>query len=106
MDPIYRRWLRSALTTSALALPPEKIKKFEEVVWQPRGWSWVDPLKDQKANAEGVALGVTTRSDIAASQGKDLEEIFQQLQREKALAEQYGLTLTSQQSEEPANGID
>ena len=99
-DPIFRRWLRSALTTGALALPPDKYDKFTEVQWQPRGWSWVDPLKDQKANAEGVALGVMTRQDIAAAQGKDLEEIFEQLQREKSLAEQYGLVFEAEPTEE------
>ncbi len=88
------------MTTNALALPPEKYSKFTEVLWQPRGWSWVDPLKDQKANAEGVALGVMTRSDIAASQGKDLEEIFEQLQREKTMAEQYGLSFGTEPTEE------
>jgi len=96
-DPIFRRWLRSALTTGALALPPDKYEKFTEVAWQPRGWSWVDPLKDQKANAEGVALGVMTRSDIAAAQGKDLEEIFEQLQREKIMAESFGLSFEENQ---------
>ena len=99
-DPIFRRWLRSALTTGALALPPDKYDKFTEVAWQPRGWSWVDPLKDQQANAEGVALGVMTRQDIAAAQGKDLEEIFEQLQREKSLADQYGLSFEAEPTEE------
>ena len=88
------------MTTGALALPPDKYEKFTEVAWQPRGWSWVDPLKDQQANAEGVALGVMTRQDIAAAQGKDLEEIFEQLQREKSLADQYGLSFEAEPTEE------
>tara|TARA_R110000824_G_scaffold296991_1_gene485221 strand:+ start:2861 stop:4318 length:1458 start_codon:yes stop_codon:yes gene_type:complete len=99
-DRVFRRWLKSALTTNALALPPEKYSKFTDVQWQPRGWSWVDPLKDQKANAEGIALGVMTRSDIAAAQGKDLEEIFEQLEREKTMAEQYGLSFGTEPTEE------
>ena len=55
---------------------------------------------DQQANAEGVALGVMTRQDIAAAQGKDLEEIFEQLQREKSLADQYGLSFEAEPTEE------
>jgi lambda family phage portal protein len=91
--PIYKAWLSSAILFGKLKLPATKIDKFTEVSFQSRGWSWVDPLKDVNASAASVELGVMTRSDIAASQGKNLEDIFEQLSKEKELAAQYGIEL-------------
>jgi capsid protein len=92
-EPVYRAWVNSAILSGRLKLPASKIDKFYEVMFQPRGWAWVDPSKDIRAGAESVTLGVTTRSDIAAAQGKNLEDIFEQLAKEKELAAQYGITL-------------
>ena len=89
---VYHAWLVQALTTQALALPQRKYTKFKAVEWQPRGWAWVDPLKDQQANALAVELGVMSRSEIAATQGRDFEDVLRQLERENELREQYGIT--------------
>lgn len=90
---VYRAWLVQALTTQALALPQRKFDKFTSVEWQPRGWAWVDPLKDQQANALAVELGVMSRTEIAATQGRDFEDTLRQLERENELLRQYGLTV-------------
>lgn len=93
--PVYANWLRWALLTQALPLPASKIAKYRAVVWQPRGWDWVDPLKDIKASEAGVALGVTTRAEIAASKGRDLREIFAQLKAEQDMASEYGINISA-----------
>jgi len=100
--PVYKAWLSSAILHGKLKLPATKIDKFSEVTFQSRGWAWVDPAKDIAANAASVELGVTTRSDIAASQGKNLEDIFEQLNKEKELAAQYGIIL-GEQNEQAQN---
>lgn len=92
-DPVFRAWLPSAITSGQLQLPMSKLTKFQNVRWQPKGFTWIDPTKDMAANKEGVLLGVQTRSDIAAQQGKDLEDVFRQLQREQRLAEKYNIKL-------------
>jgi len=95
-DPVYQIWIDEFLMRGSNPLPHGKIySKYNRIAFQPRGWDWVDPLKDTKANAEGVALGTMTRADIAAAKGKDLREIFEQLQKENELAAEYGLTLTN-----------
>jgi len=99
-EPIYRAWLKSAILTGALNLPAAKMEKFEDVVFQPRGWTWVDPRSDSTANEASLAMGVTTRSEIAAAQGKSLEDIFEQLSKEQEMAEQYGLNLTGEKKDE------
>jgi len=97
--PVYEKWIYNAIVYGGLNLPSPKIEsKYHRIVWQPRGWDWVDPLKDTKANAEGVALGTMTRADIAAAKGKDLRDIFEQLQKENELAKEYGLVLVNPQS--------
>ena len=73
-------------------LPQDKLEtKFADITWQARGWDWVDPLKDVRAKAEEYELGVTTLTDIAASKGKTLLDIFKQKRAELDLAEEYGL---------------
>lgn len=85
--PIYRAWLEMALLTGDLKLPIEMKSKFNRVQFRPRGFAWVDPLKDIKAAAEGVALGVTTRTEICSRHGMQFEDVAQQLSMEKDLME-------------------
>ena len=93
--PVFKNWLRMAITTGRLPLPIQKIEKFEDVAWVPRGWSYVDPLKEINAHKVAVEMGVESLSEIASSKGKDLQEIFEQIKREKELAESLGISLTS-----------
>jgi len=101
MDRVYKLWLTAALTRglivndSGVSLPLSKKMKFENVKWQPRGWAWVDPLKDQQANELAVSKGHTTNSAVVAAQGNDLEEIYEQLSIERDLAAKYGLDFTT-----------
>ena len=83
------------LLDNGAALPIIKADKFAAHAWQFRGWAWVDPLKDVETAREGIALRITSRSRIAREQGRDIEEIFDDLQTEEALARQYGIDLTA-----------
>ncbi len=99
LEPIFAEWLRLALAKGAIMLPNgsplpvAKAQKFAAHAWQFRGWSWVDPLKDIQTAKESIDLRITSRSRIAAEMGRDLEEVFDELQREEALAETYGIAL-------------
>lgn len=101
LEPIFADWLRFSLLNGAIlldngaALPIIKADKFAAHAWQFRGWAWVDPLKDVETAREGIALRITSRSRIAREQGRDIEEIFDDLQTEEALARQYGIDLTA-----------
>ncbi|MBI9109993.1 phage portal protein [Maridesulfovibrio ferrireducens] len=53
------------------------------VTWQTPGWTWVDPVKDSKASVIEVnELGITSRRELCAKQGKDYDEVTDQLERE------------------------
>ena len=74
-------------------LSPANYDKYNMPMFVGRGWDWVDPLKDQKANTEGLANRLTTRTRLAAECGEDFEDILIQLAQEQTLAETYGVTL-------------
>ena len=99
LEPIFADWLRFSLANGAILLPNgsplpiAKIEKFSAHAWQFRGWAWVDPLKDIETAKEGIALRITSRSRIAAEMGRDIEDVFDELQRETALAAKYKIDL-------------
>jgi lambda family phage portal protein len=90
---VFERWLKMALTAQAIRLPLAKFDKFNAAVWRPRGWAWVDPLKEVKANVEAVSNGFKSMQDVAGEQGRDIADVFEALQSEKLLASEYGLNL-------------
>ena len=69
--------------------------KFNKPVWRARGWAWVDPLKENHANQIALSQKTKTRSQIAADQGMDVEELFEQLRYEDDLAKEYGIDLAT-----------
>jgi lambda family phage portal protein len=89
--PIFERWLGNALGLGVINLPLAKFDKFARAKWRPRGWPWVDPLKEVKANSEAVRNGMKTLQDVAGeSRGDDVEDIFIQLENERNLAQAHG----------------
>lgn len=90
-QPVFDLWLDSALMFGAVNLPYEKMDKFNRPKWALRGWQWVDPMKDVKANIEAVNAGLSSRNHILSEQGLDVEEIFEELSEEKKLADGLGL---------------
>ena len=100
IDPIFQRWLSSALTTpdsegrAVLPLPVEKFDKWSTgASWYPRGFEGIDPLKTANADKVGLQNGFVSLQDIAADRGTDLESLFAQHQQAKSLADQYGIDL-------------
>jgi capsid protein len=68
--------------------------RFIEGKWQPRGWMWVDPLKDVQAGILGIGAGLASRTGLLSDQGVDPEEVFEELSEEKKLADALKLDLT------------
>lgn len=100
LDPIFAEWLRMSLLNGAILLangsplPLAKLQKFKAHAWQFRGWAWVDPLKDIQAAKEALDLKIISRKRIAADQGRDIEEVFDELQTEAAMAGRYQIDLS------------
>lgn len=103
-DPIRAVWLLWSITTGALPLPMRQIDRFHASEWQPRGWQWVDPEKEVKANVAAMAAGLRSRADVLAEQGRDVADTFEQLKAEQDLAEGLGLKLTMEKDNGKTDG--
>ncbi|MDF1536074.1 MAG: phage portal protein [bacterium] len=94
--PIFEGWLFWTLSNSALgeSFLPRDYRRLNSPTWQPRGWDWVDPLKDANANIAAIRAGTRTRTETTAERGMDFEDILTQLAEEEARAKELGLTLS------------
>ena len=67
---------------------------WNQVRFLPRGWQWVDPLKDINSNIAAVDNGLTSRSRIVGETGGDFEEIAEELADEQRLIDELKLNIT------------
>lgn len=98
MQRVYKVWLQQAVLAGAVssigveayAVAP---RKFEAVLWKPRGWSWIDPTKEVEAYEQAVNNGFTTVSAVIAQtgDGRDLEDVLKERKRELDMMQQLGL---------------
>lgn len=95
LDPFFRIWLEHVIDFQLTPIyGPGKFEKFSaNVSWRGRGFSWVDPMREINAAVIGLHNGILSHSDIAANYGRDAEETFAQIQRDKEMAAQFGLTM-------------
>jgi len=91
---VYRNWVACALLTGSLQVDSRLAADFKDVLWKPRGWEWVDPLKDLQAAILAIQHGMSSRTQELDEEGGDLEETFGNLQREQELADEYGIDIS------------
>ena len=98
--PVFEKWLEMAISSGAIStspstnqpLPISRYDKFALAAnFIPRSFSWVDPQKEMMASISGMQSGLVTFQDVQANYGRDVEELFEQHEREQKLAEQYGI---------------
>ena len=93
--PLYAAWLGMALLTGSLKLASRDPSGYMAVRHRPRGWQWIDPEKEAKAAVISIQNGLGTRTGFLAEKGEDIEDVFAELAREKELAQEYGLNISS-----------
>ncbi len=86
-ERIHEEWLKYSLLASKIPckggyLKPERIEKYKDVTWTMRRWSWVDPVKDVNAATASVLNGFRSRSDVIREQGRDPEEVWNEIEKE------------------------
>lgn len=94
--PLYAAWLGMALLTGALQLASRDPVRYLAVRHRPRGWQWIDPENEANAAVISINNGLGTRTGFLAEKGEDLEDVFEELAREKELAEKYGISITGE----------
>ncbi len=91
-DPVYEGFLLMWLVLPGTQYGILDLERFLNAAkWTARSWDWVDPLKDQKANTEGLRTGTITYTEILAEQGKDFEEHIEVLKHEQEVLKEAGL---------------
>ena len=114
-ENIFVDWLEVQLMGGLLTfangnvLPYSKFDKFCAPCWVPRGWTWVDPLKDINAAIRALEFGLTTRTRISAEGGDDfqdlLDEMYQESESIKARNFEVLTTFNGTKKEAPAEPI-
>lgn len=92
LDDIFADWLEMSLLMNAVKLHFSSFDRLNNPYWLARGYTWVDPLKDMQSNVLANKEGLKTHTQIANELGMDLEELYEQLEKEKELRKQYGIT--------------
>lgn len=95
LDIIFENWLAMAIVSDAVRLPFHKLDKWLAWEFQPRGWMWVDPVKEANANKIAIEMKFKSHSEVAADQGKDFEELCARIASDEKIAEKYGVDLTA-----------
>lgn len=103
LQPIFAEWLDMAVLAGVLEIAPRDLAQASFPLWEPRGWDWVDPLKDTKADIMAIEAGLDTRTRVLAGRGLNFEDVVKQLSEEKKLAEAFGVDLSTVKNPEVAS---
>ncbi len=91
LNEMTRRRLQLAVDSKEITLPSGI--DFEQLRWDwiPRGRSWIDPLKEVRAQAAAIAGGFKSRTMVCREVGSDFREVADQLAEEADYLNQKGL---------------
>jgi len=107
IEPIYAPWVEMARLSGQLSEAIQISMYIEEKQWQPRGWTWVDPLKDVQAAVMAKNHRITSGQKIASAMGDDLGDIYDDHKREKEISEQTGVPIKGDADDtEPAEPVE
>lgn len=82
---LLEMWATAAMFAGAISVPAYNVEALVYASeFQPRGFDWIDPEKDIKAELAEVGAGINSLTRIAASKGRDRMEILKERQREIA----------------------
>ena len=94
-EEVYTEFVISAVLSGALKVPDfwDNKKRYLRHQWIPPGWSWIDPLKEVKANSEALLTGQETLAHLCAQRGMDWREVIDQIAAEYDYAESVGIQI-------------
>jgi lambda family phage portal protein len=79
--PVWNRWLELAILSNAIKIPNDP--SFSLVKWIPPGFAWVDPQKEINSQLNAVKAGFKSRTEVISEFGYDIEEIDDEIQKER-----------------------
>lgn len=102
LKTLFSNFLEMGILNGDINLPMRKFDKFNSPEYIGRRWAWVDPRSDIEAKILELKAGFTTNTQIVSEMGKDLEDIYKEIDREKKMQEKFGISLN--QEEGKVNG--
>lgn len=94
-ERVYDSWLPMSMLTGATPIPYGRLGAVNVPKFQPRGWDWVDPLKEVNADIKAIEAGITSRRRVLAKRGYDFEEIIDELAAEAEYAAEKKVSLAA-----------
>lgn len=90
---VYTEFVKSAVLCGKLDIRDffKDKEKYLDHAWVRPGWSWIDPLKEVKANQFAIDSGMDTLSNICGSRGLDWKEVLEQRGKEIEYAKAVGI---------------
>lgn len=102
LQPVFDAWLPRALLSGLIKksnggpLNPVMLEKYQEIIWQPRRWDWIDPVSDVKANVSAKNAMLKSPSQLIRDSGQDpddvINQIAQDIQNQLAVLKKAGLS--------------
>jgi capsid protein len=87
-----------AILSDAVSVPNDPA--FSLVKWIPPGFAWVDPQKEVVSQLNAVKAGFKSRTEVISEFGYDIEEIDDEIQKERQREREMGLVFDSNPSNE------
>ena len=93
--PVYREFLTQAVLAGRLSLPGyfQNPYRYRKASWIPPGSDSLDPLREYKAYATGIAAGLISPQSIILAQGRDPEQVLRERAEYDQMAEEMNITL-------------
>ncbi len=97
-QPIFDEWYRFGVDIArTITVAAAKRAVDPTIVWMPRGWPWVDPLKEVNAQLRAIHGRLRTRQSIMAeTSGADFVDTVDEMSAEEQALLERGLAITEQ----------
>lgn len=87
--PVFKEWLSQAVPKGAIKIGRAPLRRpvdeYYPAHYQGRRWTWVDPQKEMKANADAIDNKLRSRSSIIRDMGEDPETVWREIAAENKL---------------------
>lgn len=104
MKPIFERWMIAHMLSAGSTIAPTRLKATSSSAkFRGRGWTWIDPAKDIKANAEALETFQTSYTRIAADRGMDVSDLFEEIAADQKLMKKFGLKVEPKDANKDIN---
>lgn len=90
---VYREWVRMAMLSGRITLDGRDPSRYYDCAFIPRGYPWVDPLKEVQAAKLAIDSGLDSRTRIVGERGEEFADIVEEIAAEEELAKEKGVEL-------------